>query len=404
MSLLIQGLGTAVPPHAITQAQMAAAALPCSCTTARQRKLLPVLYRRTSVETRYSVVLNQETPNDPPQRTSPQDRMLAFYPPAAHADDRGPTMAQRMKHYPSQAIALAAAACRDALDEANVSPDQISQLVVVSCTGFSAPGVDIGLIDTLKLPPTTGRTTIGFMGCHGAMNGLRVANALTQSDPNAHVLMCCVELCTLHFQYGWDPQQVVANALFADGAAAVVGRASTSVKPAAGRSPAAGSTIQPPTESPSKLPGAVAGAGAGAAPMVVSHGSLILPDDRDLMTWLIRDHGFEMTLSPQVPGRVKESLADWFTPWLADQGLTVDQIRGWAIHPGGPRVIAAVEEALNLFPGAGDPSRHILQTHGNMSSPTVLFILNQLRQTNTPRPWIAIAFGPGLTIEATLIR
>ncbi|MEM1107240.1 MAG: type III polyketide synthase [Planctomycetota bacterium] len=382
MSLALLGLGTAQPAHAIDQQTMAASAEPCSCATDKQRKLLPALYRRTRVDRRHSVIVNATNGEAKLPLT---ERMLAFYPPASDEADRGPALSERMRRYPEEALPLAAEACRNALEDADITPDQISQLVVVSCTGFSAPGVDIGLIDTLGLPATVGRTVVGFMGCHGAMNGLRVARALADSltNPDEHVLMCCVELCTLHFQYGWDPQKVVANALFADGAAAIVGRPLNDLPPGLSDSS---------TPLLAKLPG------------VAAHGSRLLPDSRDLMTWIIRDHGFEMTLSPKVPDLIREHLRGWLEPWLAEQGLDISQVQGWAIHPGGPRVISSVEQALDLFAGAGDPSRQVLRDYGNMSSPTVLFILDQLRQANTLRPWVALAFGPGLTIEATLIR
>ncbi|MEM8739331.1 MAG: type III polyketide synthase [Planctomycetota bacterium] len=372
MTLLIEGLGTAQPPHAIQQSAMAAVAKPCSCATDRQRRLLPALYRKAQVDRRHSVVVNPHNGN---AALSIDDRMLDFYPPATDHHDRGPQLSDRMRRYPEEALPLAAQACRTALDDAGLDPDTVDQLVVVSCTGFSAPGVDIGLIDALGLPPTVGRTMVGFMGCHGAMNGLRVARALSHTaPPGRRVLLCCVELCTLHFQYGWDPQKVVANALFADGAAAVVGH---------------------PPAHPDDAPD---------LPCVAAHGSRLLPDSRDLMTWIIRDHGFEMTLSPKVPELIRQHLRDWIEPWLAEQDLAPADIQGWAIHPGGPRVIGAVEQALGLPDTAGDRSRQVLRESGNMSSPTVLFILDRLRQDRVPRPWVALAFGPGLTIEATLIR
>lgn len=409
MSLVIHGLGTAQPPHAIDQQAMADSAVPCSCATDRQRKLLPALYRRTRVARRHSVVVNAPPPGpDHGHAELPvEERMLAFYPPAADENDRGPALSERMQRYPEEALPLATQACRAALDDAGITPDQIGQLVAVSCTGFSAPGVDIGLIDTLGLPPTVGRTMVGFMGCHGAMNGLRVANALAPNPTPPHhpasggyVLMCCVELCTLHFQYGWDPQKVVANALFADGAAAIVGQAAPgSHSPARyppGNNPSASNLSQNPAHDESPA--------AHALPTVTAHASYLIPGARDLMTWLIRDHGFEMTLSPKVPDLIREHLRAWIEPWLAEQGLDIPGVRGWAIHPGGPRVISATEQALDLPDGAGDHSRDILRDCGNMSSPTILFILDRLRQNHTPRPWVALAFGPGLTIEATLIR
>ncbi len=410
MSLLIRGLGTAHPPHTIAQAAMARAALPCSTASPRQAKLLPALYRRAQVAHRHLAVLNQpggptpiisiatqRPPAPSPEKVLPDSdesslvaRMLRAYPPA-HESPRGPGVGHRMGRYAQEAITLAAAACCAALADAEVSVDQVGQLVVVSCTGFSAPGVDIGLMDELGLDPGVGRTTVGFMGCHGAMNGLRVAHGLADTllAPDQYVLMCCVELCSLHFQYRWDPQKVVANSLFGDGAAAVVGHPDPSP-------PSPTSTPSPPQPT-SDL-------------RIAAHGSYLLPDSRDAMTWLIRDHGFEMTLSPRVPGLIQQHLQAWIQPWLATQDLEITQVNGWAIHPGGPRVIASVETALHLTPTPpdgtrpGDISREILRRHGNMSSPTILFILDQLRQADVPRPWVALAFGPGLTIEAILIR
>lgn len=385
MSLVIEGIGTARPSGGVDQTVLAAAAEPCSCGSDRERRLLPALYRRTTVESRHSVVADPAVPDDV---ATQGERMLAFYPPAADPADRGPGMTARMRRYPVEALALAERACHAALQDAGVDPSDITQLVTVSCTGFSAPGIDIGLIDRLGLPTTVGRTMVGFMGCHGAMNGMRVARSLVDAEPasidgdaspgrRGRVLLCCVELCTLHFQYGWDPQKVVANALFVDGAGAVVGC----------RMP----------DDPALLNG------HAHAPRVIAHGSKLLPDSRDDMTWVIRDHGFEMTLSPRVPGLIAEHLRGWIEPWLARHGLSIEAVNGWAIHPGGPRIISAVEQALGLPAEAGDASRRVLRESGNMSSPTVLFILQQLRQARAPRPWVAIAFGPGLTVEAALI-
>ncbi|MEM6459356.1 MAG: type III polyketide synthase [Planctomycetota bacterium] len=370
MTALLRGLGIAQPPHALDQPDLAAAAAPCSCATDRQRKLLPALYRRAAVERRHSVVVNTRNGH----ATLPvHDRMLAFYPPAADAEDRGPGLAERMRRYPEEALPLAADAARAALDDAGVPPDAVGQLVTVSCTGFSAPGVDLALLQTLGLPATTQRTLVGFMGCHGALNGLRVARALAADLPrDRHVLLVCVELCTLHFQYGWDPQKIVANALFADGAAAAV-------------------LSNSPTDR------------EGLPALRPQHqASVVLPGSADAMTWLIRDHGFEMTLSPRVPDLVRQRLRPWLEPWLDSLGIPLDGVHGWAIHPGGPRVVTAVEEALGLPGDAGDPSRDVLRGCGNMSSPTVLFILDRLRRRAVPRPWVALAFGPGLTIEAAV--
>jgi predicted naringenin-chalcone synthase len=231
--------------------------------------------------------------------------------------------------------------------------------------------VDRELIQALGLRPRVERTHVGFMGCHGALNGLRVARAFTAADPRACVLVCAVELCSVHYHYGWDPQKSVANALFSDGAAAVVGTAAETVE---------------------------------RAWWVAATGSCLFPDSADAMTWTIGDHGFEMTLSPRVPDLLGQHLRPWLRDWLADNRLTLDQVASWAIHPGGPRILGAIEKALGLPREATVASREILAEYGNMSSPTVLFILERLQRRQAPRPCVALGFGPGLTAEAVLFR
>jgi predicted naringenin-chalcone synthase len=210
------------------------------------------------------------------------------------------------------------------------------------------------------------------MGCHGALNGLRVAKAFTDADPNACVLICAVELCSLHHQYGWDPEKVVANALFADGAAAIVGC----------RGSAAGNSNWCLTDS----------------------GSTIIESSEDSMRWRIGNHGFEMTLSPQVPDIIHQHLPAWLDRWLAEHGLSVDEIGSWAIHPGGPKVLTACAEAAGFDTQFLEPSKEILAEFGNMSSPTVLFILQRLQEREAARPCVILGFGPGLAVEAALVR
>ena len=174
-----------------------------------------MLYRRTHVARRGSVLLDGHGDSTEQPRQS-------FYQPALAEADRGPTTRERMQRYEEEAAALALAAARSALAESGVTPQQITHVVTVSCTGFVAPGVDVALIKGLGLWLNVSRTNVGFMGCHGALNGLRTAAAYATSNPAARVLMVAVELCSLHYFYGWDPEKIVANALFADGAAAVV--------------------------------------------------------------------------------------------------------------------------------------------------------------------------------------
>jgi predicted naringenin-chalcone synthase len=279
-----------------------------------------------------------------------------------------------MDRYAAEAGPLAEAAARRAIDQAGIHVGKVTHLITVSCSGFNAPGYDISLVQELPLSANVERTHVGFMGCHGALNGLRVARAFVEADPHAVVLLCAVELCSLHQQYGWNPQQVVANALFADGAAAVVATADT-------------------TDS-----------GDDQAAKVIGNGSCILPDSQDYMSWRIQDHGFEMTLSPQLPDLIRRSLKPWLTEWLSGFDLTPDQVPTWAIHPGGPRVLSAAGQAVGLSDEQLEPSRRVLAEYGNMSSPTVLFIYEQQRRQAVEGPCILLGFGPGITIEAALLR
>jgi predicted naringenin-chalcone synthase len=184
------------------------------------------------------------------------------------------------------------------------------------------------------------------------------------------VLVCAVELCSLHYHYGWDPEKMVANALFADGAAAVVG-----------------------------APDTVAPADAWC---LDATGSCLFPASAEAMTWAIGDHGFEMTLSPLVPDLIGAHLRPWLENWLGRHGVRLSQVASWAVHPGGPRILTAIEKTLGLPRSANTVAREVLAECGNMSSPTVLFLLDRLREQRAPRPCVALGFGPGLTAEAML--
>ncbi len=363
MSCAILGLGVALPPYSFTKREAADLIKTFFCQTEEQARLLPVLFRQAGANKRHSVLLKR-----PPGETNCQ----SFYPQAAGPEDPGPTTQQRMQVYAEASPILACDACRQALHRSNLSAGQISHLVTVSCTGFTAPGIDIELVKCLNLSPTVQRTHIGFMGCHGALNGLQVARALTGADRRARVLLCAVELCSLHLYYRWDPQSVVPHALFADGAAALVA--------------------------------SHAFVGADEAWRVADTGSCLFPDSQSAMTWNIGDHGFLMTLSPRVPDLLGRHLRPWLEPWLDGNGLKLQDIHSWAVHPGGPRVLSAVEESLGLDKDVLATSREVLADCGNMSSPTVLFILERLQKRKALRPCVALSFGPGLVAEGALFR
>jgi predicted naringenin-chalcone synthase len=365
VNLSIAGIGTAVPPHSISQSQAAQVAKAVCCRNDEQAAILPALYRHTGVESRHMVFAD----NAVADVLGGTSHSGCDFLPASAADGLGPSTALRMARYVSEAAPLARRATEKALHESKLKAGDVTHLITVSCTGFSAPGVDIALIKELGLSPRIERAHVGFMGCHGAIDGLRVAHAFGSTSAQARILLCAVELCSLHYFYGWDPKKLVANSLFADGAAAVVG---------------------------------VAGDSPAGAWRLSATGSCLFPESEYAMTWNIGDHGFEMTLSTRVPGLIASHLRPWLADWLAQHGLGIEQIGSWAIHPGGPRILSAVQETLSLSGDALEVSREVLAQFGNMSSPTVLFILDRLRARQAQRPCVSLAFGPGLVAEVAL--
>jgi alkylresorcinol/alkylpyrone synthase len=380
----ILGLGTASPAYSIMQSDAAKIAQDLHITE-RWHQALPALYRKSGVNRRGSVLLKGDCKTELPRQT--------FYRPTSASHPSGPTTAQRMEIFAQEAAPLLIKACATALDSASTKPTSITHLVTVSCTGFAAPGCDLQLIEKLGLNENVQRIHVGFMGCHGAINAIRVAKSFVDADPNAVVLVGAVELCSIHQQYTDDPQQLVANALFADGAAAMV--VGTRIDEASNA--LLTNDISSNEEANEK---------ANREWTITSSFSQVIPQTSNLMSWKIGDFGFQMSLDPQVPSCIEASLHEALSSWLEEEGLTVDFVDVWAIHPGGPRIVQASGAALGLSEKQLAPSLEILSNHGNMSSPTVLFILNQLmRNGDSERAEHAVllAFGPGLCIEACLL-
>ncbi len=359
--MIVTGLGTAVPSAGIDQAAAVDVALPLLGAEGRRERLLRALYRRAGVRRRHSVLLAADG----------DAGVQPFYEPRRGRSDRGPATARRMAVYADSALGLARQAGRRALEVARADGADVTHLVTVSCTGFDAPGVDVGLIRELGMASTSTRLHLGFMGCHGMFNGLELARTIVAGDARAIVLVVAVELCSLHFQYSWDSEKLVANSLFADGAAAAV------------------------------CTGEVAGGGLLRIPAT---GSFLFPDCESAMTWRIGDYGFEMTLDPSVPGLIRDHVGDWIEDWLGTLARSVEQIGIWAVHPGGPRILRAVEDALGLAPEALAASRGVLSDYGNMSSATIGFILERIVARGLRGPGVAIGFGPGLVGEAFLFE
>jgi len=355
----IFGIGTSIPQRSKTQGQALEHARSMYREVSTGKDPYKTLYRLSHVEKRHSVLLGTDA--------APLE-LEDFYP----ADpDSCPSTGQRMRRYEQEAPKLAVPAAKKALEVSEFSDEEISHLVTISCTGFSAPGLDIQLMKELKLKPTVERTHIGFMGCHAAINGIRTAASIIKGDAAARVLMCCVELCSLHFSYKNRTDHIVSNSLFADGAAALVA-------------------------------GPAENMGHGAW-QCLSTASFLLPESDELMSWTITDSGFVMGLSPLVAKALEQTLEPWLSEWLGNHSLSLKDIKSWAVHPGGPRILSAVEAALDLSKEDLDFSRNVLRQYGNMSSCTVLFVLEEITKADLKGPCILLAFGPGVVCEVALL-
>ncbi len=401
MSPIIRGIGTAVPPHVMTQPAALAMFQDLTCVDQRQRRLAKVLFEKAAVEQRHTFVPHQSAYRWCSPDPVPTDQCDISYlstapepiPALQPGASPGLTTGQRSKLYAHYAGKLAADSAGKAIQDSGVSPASVTHLVTVSCTGFASPGPDIHLVKTLGLPATIQRTNVGFMGCHGSINGMRVALNIVKADPAAVVLMTSVELCSLHCRFQWDSEKIVGNALFGDGSASLVftGDAVDSA------SPAKGETCWQP----------------------IATGSVLIPDSEPALSWHVGDHGFEMVLTSDIGDHIRASLHRWLVEWLAEQGIDFERITCWGVHPGGPRILSAVQSSLGLTAEQLLTSTGVLREFGNMSSPTVLFILERFRrqiarQSTGPhgpdtdqRPTnycVLIAFGPGMMAEVALLK
>lgn len=313
----------------------------------RMRKLFMRMAERSGIEHRWSVL-----PPAPGGRMHNQPGGFYHGPP--------PTTATRMRCYAEEAPKLALGAIAKLREQTGL--DGITHLVVASCTGFVAPGIDQIIARELDLPDVE-RTLVGFMGCYAAVCALRTAHHIVRSDPTARVLAVTVELCSLHLQETQALESLLAQLQFSDGAAA-----------------------------------ALVTAERGGFEM--SHlFSTTLEDSHELIQWKIVDTGFDMTLSGEVPGRIQKSLENEATRARLFNGWAPDSIDSWAVHAGGRSILDAVEKGLELPQGALYASREVLAQRGNMSSATLMFVLAMLMERPDTRRGVAIAFGPGLAAE-----
>ena len=340
-------IATAVPRHDV-HGMFAQHALNALEREPRKARLFARMAERAGIEHRYSFLA--------PENLSAG----GFYTPGDFPDT-----AARMRAFERHAPALACQAVDRLLGDNERR--RISHVLTACCTGFSAPGVDNDVIAQCGLLPGVERTMIGFMGCYAAINALRLARHIVRSEPDARVLVLCIELCTLHFQETTDLEQMLSFLIFADGCAAALVTAD---------------------EEGLALDG---------------FRTVLIPDTRDLIRWNIRGFGFDMVLSGRVPSAIEAGLHAQAGDIVG--GAAASDIDIWAVHPGGRTVLDAVERALDLDGEALAASREVLRGYGNMSSATVMFVLDELmRKGVRDGRGCAMSFGPGLSAEIMAFR
>lgn len=285
--------------------------------------------------------------------------------------DPFPGTRQRGEIYQKEASRLAVKAFENM--SPMLAPEWITHVITVSCTGLYAPGLDIDMVEQLGLSPQVERTCINFMGCYGAFNALKFADYICKTNDQAKVLIVDVELCTLHFQRENTLDNWLANALFGDGAAAVLVE----------------NTANASCESGLKLN---------------TFYNTLLTDARDDMCWKIGDTGFEMKLSSQIPKKIKKSIDAVASSLLKKGGMSMNDFKYFAIHPGGKGILEACEQSLLLPAGANQIATNVLTNYGNMSSATILFVLQQIMKQPEKGNVLSFAFGPGLTVESMILE
>lgn len=329
------------------------------------QKIIHRIYSKSGIERRHSVVNDFHANGDP---------RLFFQP---DGTVNSPSTGDRNRLYVENAKKLFVTVAGNLLDNhPEFDRESVTHVITVSCTGFFAPGPDYEIVKQLGLNPGTERFHLGFMGCYAAFPALRMARSFCKNDEDAVVMVVCLELCSLHFQHSESADNLISASVFADGGAgALISR----------RSPTPGQPVL----------------------QLDRFSTSIAEQSEEDMAWTIGDTGFDMVLSTYVPDIIESNLAGAIRPLFESLDITPDAIEHWALHPGGRAILDKIEESLDLRPEQLTPSREVLSEYGNMSSATILFVLDQTLKQPIKAPEgkenvLAMAFGPGLTLESGL--
>ncbi|MGE5663506.1 MAG: type III polyketide synthase [Deltaproteobacteria bacterium] len=365
MAAWIHRIETIVPEFSFSQ-EAASAKMQEWAPDERTRRIIRVLYRQSGIEKRHSVVTNFGGEG--------QDGFFGTGPDGARTS---PGTGARNEIFARESRRLSVALARRAIDGCpGIGPNDVTHVVTASCTGFYNPGPDYHIVRDLGIPPSAQRYHLGFMGCYAAFPALRMASQFCEANPEAVVLVMCLELCSLHLQLKAEEDSLLANSLFADGAGAAIVSAR---EPAPGRS---------------------------AFRIGDFHSTLVTSGEQD-MAWRIGDHGFDIALSSYVPKIIGANIRHFIEPSLARGGVAPGNVGTWAVHPGGKAIIDQVQGSLGLAPEQVRTSREVLRDYGNMSSATIFFVLRDILRQPSPATGdnvCAMAFGPGLTVEMALLE
>jgi predicted naringenin-chalcone synthase len=328
-----------------------------------EKRKLKFLYHQSAIETRYSVL--------PDYSLSAHD--WQFYP-ASENLEPFPNLELRMKWYNKTAPSLSISAIEKCIDQ-KINKGEITHLITVSCTGMSAPGLDLQIMEMMDLPKTIFRTSINFMGCYAAIHGMKLADAFCKNDKNAKVIVVCTELCTLHFQNETSADNIASGLLFGDGAAAIL-----------------------VANDENDLPGF----------KMKSFYSEVGFNGKEHMSWQLSSSGFLMKLSGYVPELIQHDFNQLLKNALQNANMKEEEISHWCIHPGGKRILSAIEKCTSISSEDLQYSYEVLKEYGNMSSPTILFILQKIMYSLDDLKYnsaniFGAAFGPGLTMETFIL-
>jgi predicted naringenin-chalcone synthase len=355
----IISISTAVPEHGHEQEDILRFMQSAYALDEAGKRKLRYLYKQGGIEKRYTIIPDFSLPANDWQFFPSTENLEPF-----------PSLETRMEWFQRYALPLSIEAINKCLSAQPGLP--VTHLITVSCTGMSAPGLDLELMEALDLPPSITRISVNFMGCYAAIHALKLADAFCRNDKNANVLVICTELCSLHFQKDHTPDNITSSLLFADGAAAVL---------VTGNEDAGGVSID-------------------------GFHSKVAYKGKKEMAWQLSSKGFLMTLSGYIPGLIGEDFNVFVDDALATVSLSKKDISHWCIHPGGKRILESVHSSLGFSNGQLQHSYDVLRDYGNMSSPTVLFVLKNIMDSLEQKSKSKIfgaAFGPGLTMESFIL-